>query len=110
MARTGRPPVKIDLDLAEKLGAIQCTMEEVSAVMDIEKSTLSMRQDFLDAYKKGKERGKMSLRRMQFEMAKKNATMAIWLGKQHLGQKDIPDIADEGSKAEIVIDEPSNKV
>lgn len=30
----------------------------------------------------------MSLRRTQFKLAEKNPTMAIWLGKQYLGQRD----------------------
>ena len=33
--------------------------------------------------------GKVSLRRFQYELARSNATMAIWLGKQWLGQKDL---------------------
>ena len=39
-----------------------------------------------------REKGKISLRRYQWELAKKNATMAIWLGKQFLGQRDNVDI------------------
>ena len=31
----------------------------------------------------------MSLRRYQFQLAQKNTAMAIWLGKQYLGQRDI---------------------
>lgn len=31
------------------------------------------------------------MRRYQFELAKKNANMAIWLGKQYLGQRDNPE-------------------
>ena len=39
--------------------------------------------------KKGKDKGRMSLRRLQFEKAQTgNTTMLIWLGKQMLGQKD----------------------
>lgn len=34
--------------------------------------------------------GKISLRRSQFALAKKNAAMAIFLGKQYLGQSDNP--------------------
>ena len=35
--------------------------------------------------------GLTSLRRIQFSMAHTNVAMAIWLGKQYLGQKDIVD-------------------
>ena len=39
--------------------------------------------------KKGRDQGKTSLRRMQWEKAQSgNTTMLIWLGKQMLGQKD----------------------
>ncbi|MBQ0061347.1 MAG: hypothetical protein KBT15_06205 [Bacteroidales bacterium] len=34
----------------------------------------------------------MSLRRSQMKMAETNPTMAIWLGKQYLGQKDNRDL------------------
>ena len=46
---------------------------------------------FADAYKKFSATGKTSLRRHQFDLAKKgNAAMLIWLGKQYLGQSDKP--------------------
>jgi len=84
----GRPRVDIDLGLAEKLGAIQCTYTEAAAVMGIPSGTLKNREDFTTAFKKGLEKGKMSIRRSQFKLAEKNAAMSIWLGKQYLGQKD----------------------
>lgn len=37
--------------------------------------------------------GKISLRRTQFRMAETNVSMAIWLGKQILGQKDQQEVA-----------------
>ena len=43
---------------------------------------------FSEVFKQKRGIGKISLRRYQFELAKKNANMAIWLGKQYLGQKD----------------------
>ena len=47
-----------------------------------------MGQVFSDVYKRFSSDGKKSLRRYQFELAEKNPTMAIWLGKNLLGQKD----------------------
>ena len=38
---------------------------------------------------------------MQFKLAEKNAGMAIWLGKQYLGQSDDP--AGEHDGAPVVI-------
>jgi hypothetical protein len=92
MPRTGRPKIEIDLDMVKRLAGIQCTMTEIAAVMDIGLSTLSTRKDFLEVYKKGLENGKASLRRIQFHLAEKSAGMAIWLGKQYLGQSDKMEI------------------
>lgn len=86
----GRPKTVIDLEQAEKLGKLQCTLEECSAWFGIPLSTLSTHKDFSEAYKRGRQKGKRSLRRYQWGMAKTNCTMAIWLGKQYLGQSDSP--------------------
>ena len=77
--------------MIRKLAAVMCTEEEIASVLDVTVEVLHNRLNhdaFLEAYKNGKEEGKASLRRTQFELAKKNANMAIWLGKQYLGQKD----------------------
>ena len=89
--KTGRPKTQIDLEQAEKLGMLQCTIKECSAWFGIPPSTLSGHKEFQEAYKKGLENGKQDLRRKQWRLADRNAAMAIWLGKQYLGQKDIPD-------------------
>ena len=92
MAR-GRPRIKIDYRQVEQLAAMQCTDEEIAAVLGVERSTIKRRKkdddEFCIAHKKGQQRGKASLRRMQFKAAEGgNATMLIWLGKQYLGQSD----------------------
>ena len=48
-----------------------------------------MEMNFEQAYEEYRVGGLISLRRNQFQLAEKNTAMAIWLGKQHLGQKDI---------------------
>lgn len=88
MIKRGRPKVKIDLKEAEKLGGLQCTYAEAAAFMDIPEGTLKNREDFTTVFKKGAEYGKTSLRRIQFKMAEKSPAMAIWLGKQYLGQRE----------------------
>jgi hypothetical protein len=86
-ARIGRPPLDIDEDTVEKLASIHCTMQEIASVVGCSVDTLENR--FSEIIKQGRDRGKASLRRMQYEAAKKgNATLLIWLGKQILGQKD----------------------
>ena len=89
MAKMGRPPKIIDYDLVEKLAQIQCTQEEISQILDISSRTLQKDEEFLRIHKKGIESGRMSLRRFQWESAKKgNVTMQIWLGKQYLNQSE----------------------
>ena len=45
-------------------------------------------KNFADVAAEKRAIGRISLRRTQFELAKKNATLSIWLGKQYLGQRD----------------------
>lgn len=85
---SGRPKKEIDYDVVEKLANIQCTQEEIASFLNLSVRTLQRDEEFCRIYKKGQENGRMSLRRMQFKLAEKNVTMAIWLGKQYLGQTD----------------------
>lgn len=88
----GRPKFKIDYVAVEKLANIQCTQEEIATFLGCSVDTLQRDKEFCGIYKKGRENGKMSLRRTQYKLAEKNVTMAIWLGKQYLGQRDsFPD-------------------
>lgn len=91
----GRPKKEIDYTVVEKLANIQCTQEEIASFLNLSVRTLQRDEEFCRLYKKGQDNGKMSLRRMQFKLADKNPTMAIWLGKQYLGQRDkFPDEVD----------------
>jgi len=94
--KTGRPPKLTDdertLSTLSGLAKIQCTTKEAAAVLGVSEPTFFA---FLKRYEKaqelwenGKEGGKASLKRNQFRMAETNAAMAIWLGKQYLGQRD----------------------
>lgn len=94
MARTGRPRKEINQKLFENLCGIQCTEVEICAALECSEDTLNRwckrtyGATFADTYKSKSQMGKSSLRRMQFKLAEKNATMAIWLGKQYLDQSD----------------------
>lgn len=83
-----RPRKDIDPVQVEKMAAIGCTYAEIAAVMGCDPSTLTRR--FAQAIKDGHERRNASVRRSQYEVGvnKKNCTMLIWLGKQHLGQAE----------------------
>jgi len=100
----GRPEKEINWNEFEKLCELQCTQSEIASFLHVSKDTLSDRvgerygEDYSTTYKKYSESGKCSLRRTQFKLSQKNTSMAIWLGKQWLSQKDhskedIQDIA-----------------
>ena len=102
-SNAGRPKKEIDMDLVERLANIQCTQEEIACVVGCSVDTLLRHPDFAIIYKKGKEAGKSSLRRTQWKLAQNNTTMAIWLGKQYLGQTDKIENVDD-QKITIVSD------
>ena len=99
----GRPRKEIDMKLVESLANIQCTQEEIAYAMDCSVDTLMRQPGFAEIYKKGKEVGKSSLRRTQWKLAQTNTAMAIWLGKQYLGQTDKIENVDD-QKITIVSD------
>lgn len=85
----GRPKKVIDYETVEKLAALFCTQDEIAAFLNLDVKTLRADDKFMELYKKGQEKGKCSLRRHQYECAKKgNSAMLIWLGKQYLGQSE----------------------
>lgn len=90
----GRKKIPIDKELFEKLCAIQCTLKEISAVLRVSEDTVERfcKQEykctFKEAYETLRQPGLASLRRSQFKLAQKSASMAIFLGKNYLGQTD----------------------
>ena len=93
-----RPRKEIDKKDFESLCALQCTKEEMCGFFDVSDKTLeswckrTYKEGFSEVFNQKRGRGKISLRRAQFRLAEKNANMAIWLGKQWLGQKDTVEI------------------
>lgn len=101
----GRPPsLKADektLKQIRGLGQIQATTKECAAVLGVSEPTFlkfkNSNPKVADALEQGQYSGKASLRRMQFNAAKKgNSTMLVWLGKQLLGQRDKKEITGPG--------------
>lgn len=90
----GRPLTEIDKSEFEGCCKILCTKDEICSIFGVDEKTLTAWCNrtygvgFSDIYKKLSAGGKKSLRRYQFELAENNATMAIWLGKNLLGQSD----------------------
>ena len=93
--KMGRPKIQINQIEFEKLCGLQCTEEEIAGFFDCSIDTICnwckeiYGETFSDTYKKKSVLGKISLRRNQFKIAQTNASMAIFLGKNLLGQKDI---------------------
>lgn len=99
--KTGRPKklTAKSKEAFEKLCSMQCTLEEIAAFFSCSVDTVErwVKQQydgltFAEVYKRESAVGKISLRRYQFNLAQRNANMAIWLGKQILGQKDTIEI------------------
>ena len=105
-----RPRKEIDQKQFENLCGLQCTLEEICGWFDVTDKTLdswckrTYNASFSEVFKQKRGNGKISLRRMQWRLAEKNATMAIWLGKQYLDQRDIVEqnITSDGVK--VIID------
>lgn len=89
-----RPRKEIDQKNFESLCGLQCTKEEICGFFDVTDKTLenwckrTYKAGFSEVFRQKRGKGKISLRRNQFRLAEKNANMAIWLGKQYLGQKE----------------------
>jgi uncharacterized protein YjhX (UPF0386 family) len=77
----------------EKVARLQCTPREAAAFLGIRlhqfKSLLAKDEGVQRAWERGQMMGRVSLRRKQFRLAGSNASMAQFLGKQILGQRDI---------------------
>lgn len=108
----GRPPKEFDKELFEQLCGIMCTEEEICGIFKTTDKTLSgwcertYDLNFSEAYKIYSSRGKLSLRRAQFKLAQKSPAMAIFLGKNYLGQKDYfeSDNKDALAKLDQILD------
>ena len=95
MAKMGRPRKEINKTEFEKLCFLQCTQREFCSWFDVSDETLNKwckenydGRTFLDVFKEKRENGIISLRRTQFQLAEKSPAMAIFLGKNLLGQTD----------------------
>lgn len=95
---------KIVKETFEKLCGMWCTLVEIADFFGISEDTVeSWCKDiygmtFSEVYKRRSSQGNISLRRWQLKSAEKgNVTMQIWLGKQHLGQKEKVEVDTEKS-------------
>lgn len=101
---------EIDQTQFEKLCALQCTEAEICGWFDVTDKTLSSwckrtyNESFSEVFRKKRGLGAISLRRMQWRLAEKNAAMAIFLGKNILGQSDTVKVESraDGKLAELI--------
>lgn len=107
-----RPRKNIDQKEFEKLCAIQCTKQEICDWFEITDKTLeswckrTYKQGFSEVFRQKRGKGKVALRRNQFRLSETNVSMAIWLGKQYLGQKDNLQVNDGSGLVRIINDIP----
>lgn len=114
----GRPRKYIDKQVFENLCGLQCTLEEMEAFFDCDHKTIARwckdtygGKRFSQVFREKRSIGKISLRRKQMKLAERSAAMAIFLGKNLLGQKDTPEEAmTEEDSVTIVDDIPKEEV
>lgn len=113
--KRGAPKKVISKKQFESLCEIQCTEEEICSVLDVTDKTLNKwcnetySKNFSEIFNEKRLGGKASLRRNQWNLSKTNPTIAIWLGKQYLGQKDKQEIdTTSTNRITIVNDLPSD--
>lgn len=116
MGDVGRPEIEIKKDSFEKLCSMQCTLEEIAGFFNCCDDTINnwckktYNDNFSGVYKKKSMDGKISLRRTQFRLAEKSPVMAIWLGKQYLGQRDNFETENKDENKVTIIDDISGDV
>ena len=91
----GRPSVEIDWKQFDILCGIQCTLQEIAAVVSCSERTIEravekeQEMGFVEYYNIKKEYGTMSLRRKMYQGAMQGErVLMIWLSKQYLGMAD----------------------
>ena len=105
----GRPRKEIDAESFEKLCMMHCTLIEIADFFDVSEDTIerwckrNYRKSFAEVIKKKSGKGKISLRRLQWQAAENgNITMQIWLGKQWLGQAEKVETKNETVEENVV--------
>lgn len=108
----GRPKKYIDKQLFEQLCGLQCTLEEMEAFFNCDHKTIARwcretyeGKRFSQVFREKRQIGKISLRRKQLRLAERSAAMAIFLGKNYLGQRDEPEEAASAEDAVSIVDD-----
>jgi len=94
LVKMGRPEKDINWTNFKFCCMLMATKEEICGVFNLSDSTLQRKirvkydDTFEGVLKRFSGPSKVSLRRTQFKLAKNSTAMAIWLGKQYLGQME----------------------
>ena len=80
-------PVRLDESVLEEMGAEDCTLQEVAAVMGT--SAQSIQNLYGHVVQRGRDRGNAALRRKMFEKAMGGDVRLLeWLSKNRLGYRE----------------------
>ena len=87
----GRPKLDLDLAKIEQYAMLGLSRRVIAALLECCEKTLRERDDASKAYLAGRAKRLAQIAKSQWDSLKKgNVTMAIWLGKNELGQSDQP--------------------
>lgn len=106
----GRPRKEIEQKEFEKLCSLQCTEVEICEWFGVSDKTLAnwcrdiYGMGFSEVFEQKRSAGKIALRRSMFQLAQKNATMAIFLAKNWLGMTDNVEIKADTSLMQSLVD------
>ena len=98
-------PKKYDIDKTqvEKLASYGCTVREVANFFGCSEDLI--KKSYSQFMTKGKDKGKIRLRQMQWRSAENGSVpMQIWPGKQVLGQTDKQELTEIKPIDDIVFD------
>ena len=98
MARPKRKFTDKEIKLIKEYAKANCKSETIAKALNIPVNTLKRR--FGRIMQENRAKGKLRLKHRQHKMSHNNAQMAIWLGKQDLGQVDKREIKTDNVEAE----------
>ena len=99
-------PKKYDIDTkqVEQLASYGCTNREIASFFGCDESLI--KKSYSSFLTKGRDKGKIMLRKLQWNAAEKGSTpMLIWLGKQLLEQTDNQEVTEVNPISEVLFDE-----
>lgn len=90
----------VKISQIREMSRIQATEAEAASVLGVTLRTFRemLRVDVKarEAWESGRDEGKVSIRRKQFALADRHPQMAIFLGKQYLGQSEVQVVEHSG--------------